>query len=60
MTQCVMRITNFSVDAGTWFFKNCIYMKVGEKSDATKIKHVYDIEKTLNMGNIDSFLGINV
>ena len=30
-----------------WFFSNCIYIKVGENSDATKIKHVYDIEKAL-------------
>ena len=43
-----------------WFFSNCIYIKVGENSDATKIKHVYDIEKALNMENIDSYLGINV
>ena len=34
--------------------------KIGENSDATKIKHVYDIEKALNMENIDSYLGINV
>ena len=43
-----------------WFFSNCIYVKVGENSDATKIKHVCDIDKALNMENIDSFLGINV
>ena len=43
-----------------WFFGNCIYVKVGHNSDATKIKHVCDIEKVLNMENIDSFLGINV
>ena len=30
-----------------WFFSNCIFIKVGENSDATKIKHVYDIEKAL-------------
>ena len=43
-----------------WFFGNCIYVKVGHNSDATKIKHICDIEKVLNMENIDSFLGINV
>ena len=43
-----------------WFFCNCIYMKVGKNSDATRIKHVCDIEKALNMKNIDSYLGINV
>ena len=43
-----------------WFFSNCIYIKVGENSDATKIKHVYNIEKALSMENIDSYLGINV
>ena len=42
-----------------WFFSNCIYIKVGKNSDATKIKHVCDIEKALNMENIDSYLGIN-
>ena len=44
----------------SWLFSNCIYVKVGENSDATKIKHVCDIDKALNMENIDSFLGINV
>ena len=43
-----------------WFSSNCIYIKVGENSDATKIKHVRDIEKALNMKNIDSYLVINV
>ena len=43
-----------------WFFSICIYIKIGENSDATKIKHVYDIEKALNMENIDSYLGVNV
>ena len=43
-----------------WFFSNCIYVKVGENSGATKIKHICDIEKALNMENIDSYLGINV
>ena len=43
-----------------WFFSNCIYIKVGENSDATKIKHLYNTEKALNMENIDSYLGINV
>ena len=37
-----------------------LYVKVGKNSDATKIKHICDIEKALNMENIDSFLGINV
>ena len=61
-----MRITSFSIDErscwrdGAWLFSNCIYVKVGENSDATKIKHVCDIDKALNMENIDSFLGINV
>ena len=35
-------------------------IKAGGNSDATKIKHVFDIEKALNMENIDSYLGINV
>ena len=48
-----------------WFFSKCkmyvkLYVKVGKNSDATKIKHICDIEKALNMENIDSFLGINV
>ena len=43
-----------------WFFSNCIYVKVEENSDATKIKHVCDIEKALNMENFDSYLGIIV
>ena len=43
-----------------WFFSNCVYVKVSEKSNATKIKHVCDIEKTLNMENIDYFLEINL
>ena len=43
-----------------WFFINCIYVKVDENSDPTKIKHVCDIEKALNMENIDSYLGINI
>ena len=43
-----------------WFFSNCIYLKLGENSDATKIKHVCNIEKALNMESIDSYLGINV
>ena len=43
-----------------WFFSNCIYIKVCENSDATKIMHVCDIEKALNMENIDSYLGISV
>ena len=34
-----------------WFFSNCIYIKVGENSDNTKIKHVYNIQKVLNMEN---------
>ena len=42
-----------------WFFSNCIYIKVGKNSDATKTKHVCDIEKALNMENIDSYLGIS-
>ena len=37
-----------------------LYVKVGKNSDATKIKHICDIEKVLNMENIDSFLRINV
>ena len=40
-----------------WFFSNCIYIKVGKNSDAIKIKHDCDIEKALNMENIDSYLG---
>ena len=43
-----------------WFFSNCIYVKVGENSDPTKIKHVCDIEKALNMESIDFYLGINI
>ena len=43
-----------------WFFSNCIYVKVGKNSDATKIKHICNIQKALNMENIDSYLGINV
>ena len=43
-----------------WFFSNCIYVKVSENSDASKIKHVCDIKKALNMENIDPYLGINV
>ena len=43
-----------------WFFSNCICIKVGKNSDATKIKHVCNIEKALNIKNIDSYLGINV
>ena len=40
-----------------WFFSNCIYLKVGENS--TSIKHNCDIEKALNMENIDSCIGTN-
>ena len=42
------------------FFSNCIYIKVGENSDATRIKLVFEIENALNMENIDSYLGITV
>ena len=37
-----------------------VFAKVGENSDATKIKHICDIEKALSMVDIDSYLGINV
>ena len=43
-----------------WFFCICIYVKVGKNSDATKIKHICNIQKALNMENMDSYLGINV
>ena len=39
-------------------FDNCIYKKVSENSEATKIKHLSDIEKALNMENIVFNLGI--
>ena len=68
-----MRITSFSIDAGSWrdgtyhirpgssaTASIIVFVKVGENSDATKIKHVCDIEKALNMEDIDSYLGINV
>ena len=68
----VMRITKFSIDADSWrdrawlpeetawFFSNCIYIKVGKNSDATRIEHICDINKALNIENINSHLGINV
>ena len=43
-----------------WFFSNCIYIKVGKNSSATKIKPACDIDKTLNMENTDSCLGISI
>lgn len=43
-----------------WFFRNCIYIKVDKNSNTTRIKHVCDIEKALNMEKIDSYLEINV
>ena len=36
-----------------------IAIKVGKNSDVARIKHVCDIEKAMNMENIDSYLGIN-
>ena len=69
MTWCVMRITSFSIDKGSWRDRayyigpgssaTAALVKVGKNSDATKIKRVCNIEKVLNMENIDSYLGIN-
>ena len=42
------------------FFNNCIYIKVDKSSEATKIEYFIDIEKTLNMEIIDSYLSIIV
>ena len=42
-----------------YFFNNCIYIKVGDNSKATKIKHLSDIKKAVNMEN-NSYLGIIV
>ena len=50
------QLTLYSV----WFFSNCIYVQIGKNSDATKIKHVCDIEKAFNVENIYSYPGINV
>ena len=43
-----------------WFFSKCIYIKFGENSDATRTKTYCDIEKTLNMETLVSYLDINV
>ena len=50
------QLTLYSV----WFFSNCMYVQIGKNSDATKIKHVCDIEKAFNVENIDSYPGINI
>ena len=50
------QLTLYSV----WFFSNCIYVQIGKNSDATKIKHVCDIEKAFKVENIYSYPGINV
>ena len=49
-----------SVLLSAWIFSNCIYIKLGVNSGATRIKQVCDIEKSLNMENIDPYLDINV
>ena len=42
------------------FHAVCIYIKVGENSDTTRIKHVCDIEKALNIAKIHFSLDNNV
>ena len=65
-----MRITTFSIDAGSWRDR-AYYIQPGSSATASieklarthvlqKLKHICDIDKALNMENIDSYLGINV
>ena len=40
----------------TWFYNNCVNIKLSEHSNPVKIFHVRDIENLMGTGNLEEFL----